>query len=71
MGEDTLYSGTVAAATEGIMFGVPAIAFSLVDKDWVHLEDAARVAAEDRRALPRAAVAGASAPERQYSESAV
>lgn len=34
MGEDTLYSGTVAAATEGIMFGVPAIAFSLVDKDW-------------------------------------
>ena len=45
MGEDTLYSGTVAAATEGIMFGVPAIAFSLVDKDWVHLEDAVRVAA--------------------------
>ena len=34
MGEDTLYSGTVAAATEGIMFGVPAIAFSLVDQDW-------------------------------------
>ncbi|PLZ03654.1 5'/3'-nucleotidase SurE [Burkholderia sp. WAC0059] len=46
MGEDTLYSGTVAAATEGIMFGVPAIAFSLVDKDWVHLDAAARVAAE-------------------------
>ncbi|MGF6878257.1 5'/3'-nucleotidase SurE [Paraburkholderia sp. MM5477-R1] len=46
MGDDTLYSGTVAAATEGIMFGVPAIAFSLVDKDWAHLEDAARVAAE-------------------------
>lgn len=46
VGEDTLYSGTVAAATEGIMFGVPAIAFSLVDKDWVHLADAARVAAE-------------------------
>jgi 5'-nucleotidase len=46
MGEDTLYSGTVAAATEGIMFGVPAIAFSLVGRDWLHLEDAARVAAE-------------------------
>ncbi|CAG9196586.1 broad specificity 5'(3')-nucleotidase and polyphosphatase [Paraburkholderia tropica] len=46
MGEDTLYSGTVAAATEGIMFGVPAIAFSLVDKDWVHLDSAARVAAD-------------------------
>ncbi|MCA8170998.1 5'/3'-nucleotidase SurE [Burkholderia gladioli] len=46
MGDDTLYSGTVAAATEGIMFGIPAIAFSLVDKDWVELESAARVAAE-------------------------
>lgn len=46
VGEDTLYSGTVAAATEGVMFGVPAIAFSLVDKDWAHLEDAARLAGE-------------------------
>jgi 5'-nucleotidase len=46
IGEDTLYSGTVAAATEGVMFGVPSIAFSLVDKDWVHLQDAARVAVD-------------------------
>ena len=46
VGEDTLYSGTVAAATEGVMFGVPAIAFSLVDKGWAHLDDAARVAFE-------------------------
>ncbi len=44
MGDDTLYSGTVAAATEGYLFGVPAIAFSLVDKNWVHLDAAARVA---------------------------
>jgi 5'-nucleotidase len=46
IGEDTLYSGTVAAATEGVMFGVPAIALSLVNKDWVHLQDAARVAVD-------------------------
>jgi 5'-nucleotidase len=46
VGEDTLYSGTVAAATEGFMFGIPSIAFSLVGRDWLHLEDAARVAAE-------------------------
>jgi 5'-nucleotidase len=46
IGEDTLYSGTVAAATEGVMFGVPAIAFSLVDKDWTCLQDAARVAVD-------------------------
>lgn len=44
MGEDTLYSGTVAAAMEGFLFGVPAIAFSLVDKGWQHLDAAARVA---------------------------
>jgi len=44
MGDDTLYSGTVAAATEAYLFGIPAIAFSLVDKGWRHLESAARVA---------------------------
>jgi len=30
MGDDTLYSGTVAAAMEGFLFGIPAIAFSLI-----------------------------------------
>ncbi|MDO9235017.1 MAG: 5'/3'-nucleotidase SurE [Aquabacterium sp.] len=44
MGDDTLYSGTVAAATEGYLFGVPSIAFSLADKGWLHLDVAARVA---------------------------
>src|SRR5690554_5615658 len=44
MGEDTLYSGTVAAATEAYLFGIPAIAFSLVKKGWDHLDTAARVA---------------------------
>ena len=44
MGEDTLYSGTVAAATEGYLFGIPAIAFSLEEKGWAHLDAAAQVA---------------------------
>lgn len=44
MGDDTLYSGTVAAAMEGHLFGIPSIAFSLVDKGWEHLDTAARVA---------------------------
>src|SRR5690606_36301548 len=44
MGEDTLYSGTVAAATEGYLFGIPSIAFSLEKKGWEHLETAAHVA---------------------------
>jgi 5'-nucleotidase len=46
MGDDTLYSGTVAAATEGYLFGVPALAFSQVEKGWQHLDAAARVARE-------------------------
>jgi 5'-nucleotidase len=44
MGDDTLYSGTVAAATEGYLFGVPAVAFSQVERGWAHLDAAARVA---------------------------
>jgi len=44
MGDDTLYSGTVAAAMEGFLFGIPAIAFSLVDKGWGDLDAAARTA---------------------------
>ena len=44
MGDDTLYSGTVAAAMEGFLFGIPAIAFSQVHKGWVELDAAARVA---------------------------
>lgn len=44
MGEDVLYSGTVAAAIEGVMFGVPGIAFSQIDRGWAHLQDAAMVA---------------------------
>src|ERR1700742_3142096 len=44
MGDDTLYSGTVAAAMEGFLFGVPAIAFSLAKKGWQHLDAAALAA---------------------------
>ena len=44
MGDDTIYSGTVGAAMEGYLFGVPAIAFSQVQREWLHLESAARKA---------------------------
>jgi 5'-nucleotidase len=46
MGDDTLYSGTVAAATEGYLFGIPAIAFSQVASGWEHVDAAARMARE-------------------------
>ena len=44
MGDDTIYSGTVAAATEGYLLGVPAIAVSLVGKSGVHFATAAQIA---------------------------
>lgn len=46
MGDDTIYSGTVGAAMEAYLFGIPAIAFSQVDKGWKHLDAAAAKARE-------------------------
>jgi 5'/3'-nucleotidase len=46
MGDDTIYSGTVAAATEGYLLGIPSIAISLASKTAAHLETAAQVAVE-------------------------
>ena len=43
MGDDTIYSGTVGAAMEGYLFGVPAIAFSQTEKGWRHVDAAGRV----------------------------
>ncbi len=54
MGDDTLYSGTVAAATEGYLFGIPSIAFSQVEKGWGELDAAAALA----RALVEQVIAG-------------
>lgn len=44
MGDDTIYSGTVAAAMEGFLLGIPSLAVSLVGKAGKHLETAAEVA---------------------------
>src|SRR5260363_252902 len=73
MGEDTLYSGTVAAATEGFMFGVPAFAFSLADKGWAHLDAAARTAADIiahylKMPLPAPFLLNINIPNRPYHE---
>lgn len=43
MGDDTIYSGTVAAATEGHLLGVPSIAVSLTSHKAAHFETAALV----------------------------
>ena len=46
LGDDVLYSGTVAAATEGRFLGLPAIALSMNDHNPGYYETGARVAAE-------------------------
>ncbi len=46
MGDDTIYSGTVAAATEGFLLGVPSLAISLCSKAGEHFATATRVACE-------------------------
>jgi len=46
MGDDTIYSGTVGAAMEGYLFGIPAIALSQTEKGWAHIDVAALRARE-------------------------
>lgn len=46
MGDDVLYSGTVAAAMEGRFLGLPAIAVSLASFEPAHFETAARAVAD-------------------------
>ncbi|MEL7297980.1 MAG: 5'/3'-nucleotidase SurE, partial [Pseudomonadota bacterium] len=46
LGDDVIYSGTVAAAIEGRYLGLPAIAVSLVGHEGRHFETAAEVCAQ-------------------------
>src|SRR6185503_18157989 len=46
MGDDTIYSGTVAAAAEGYLLGIPALAISLSSKAGEHFESAIGIALE-------------------------
>ncbi len=46
MGDDTIYSGTVAAAMEGYLLGIPSIAISMSQHNSTHFQTAAQVAIE-------------------------
>ena len=54
MGDDTIYSGTVAAAVEGYLLGIPSLAISLTSKEGSHFESAIGVALELVERLARA-----------------
>jgi len=58
MGDDTIYSGTVAAATEGHLLGIPAIAVSLTSKTGRHFDTAAAVVGELLRRHHRQSLGG-------------
>jgi 5'-nucleotidase len=71
LGDDVLYSGTVAAAMEGRFLGLPSIAVSLVGGGGRHFATAARVARElierlGHAALPQATLFNVNVPDVPY-----
>jgi len=73
MGDDVLYSGTVAGATEGRFLGYPAIAVSLALNGPGHYDTAARVASElvsrlVRDPLPADTILNVNVPDVPYAE---
>jgi 5'-nucleotidase len=54
MGDDTIYSGTVAAAVEGYLLGIPSVALSLTSKVGEHFQSAIGVALQMVERLRRA-----------------
>jgi 5'-nucleotidase len=68
MGDDTIYSGTVAAATEGYVLGISALAVSLTSKEGRHYETAGRVARDlverlARRPMPQPLLLNVNVPD--------
>ena len=71
MGDDTIYSGTVAAATEGYLLGIPSLAVSLASKAGRHYGTAARVTTElverfQRRPPPEPVLLNVNVPDIAY-----
>ena len=54
MGDDTIYSGTVAAAAEGYLLGIPSVALSLTSKTGEHFQSAIGIALQIVERLKRA-----------------
>lgn len=73
LGDDVLYSGTVAAAMEGRFLGLPAIAVSLAHDGQGHYDTAAQVVLEllarmDREPLPVDTILNVNVPDRAYDQ---
>lgn len=73
LGDDVLYSGTVAAATEGRFLGLPSIAVSSAAHEPLHLATAARVAVQlvtrlREAPLESSIILNVNVPDRPYAE---
>lgn len=73
LGDDVLYSGTVAAAVEGRFLGLPAMAVSLAGDRVMHYETAARVARllvqeMGARPLPVDTILNVNVPDRPWGQ---
>lgn len=73
LGDDVLISGTVGAALQGYLRGLPSLAFSIAAADSPHLETASRLAALlavkiSRRALPDDTFLNVNLPDRPFAE---
>ena len=73
LGDDVIYSGTVAAAMEGRFLGLPTIAVSLVGHKLTHFDTAARVVSDmvqklDTSALPSDVILNVNVPNRRHDE---
>jgi len=73
MGDDTIYSGTVAAATEGYLLGITSFAISLVGRAGKHFDTAAQVAKElvqryQQRPPPEPVLLNINVPDIPYAD---
>jgi 5'-nucleotidase len=73
LGDDVIYSGTVAAATEGRYMGLPAIAVSLNNYQGGHFASAARITAEiiqrlKKHPLPADQILNINVPDLPYEQ---
>ncbi|MBK1718472.1 5'/3'-nucleotidase SurE [Thiocystis violacea] len=73
LGDDVLYSGTVAAATEGRFLGLPSIAVSIAAHEPRHLDAAARVAVQlvaklREDSLEPSIILNVNVPDRPYED---
>jgi 5'-nucleotidase len=73
MGDDTIYSGTVAAATEGYLLGIPSIAVSMSQHNATYFETAAQVVVDlvrhhQKKPVPAAALLNVNVPDIPYGQ---